>query len=419
MTVSVRIAQSDEELLEAARIDLTAFGLPFARTAEAMAALERSLTWRRTTTTYLAEFDGEPVGTARVYDFGLSLPGGAVVAVSGIGDLGVLPGFRGRGVFRALLERMLRDGTRRGHVAAVLYASEATIYGAFGFAPAARSKRVRVPVARARFRPDVQVAPGRTQVLDPEHWMDVLPDVYERALTRRAGEVTRSPELWTKVLSGSIGGDGHMGGDGAFVMVHRDPTGSPDAYARYSIEESWQPVGPQHSMEVHEVVAVDAPAELALWGSLLSLGLVQNIECWLPTDSPLFSALDDRWALGTTGEIDTLWVRVLDVRRAIAARRYRTPGALVLEVTDGASDGSSLGLRVSVTDRGGTCEVDEASGAAEMCCSLEELGGVWLGGGSFTTLAASGRILERRDGTAAVADALFGWSPLPGVTHDF
>jgi predicted acetyltransferase len=427
MTVKVRVTDGDDELLDAARIDLTAFGLPFRRTKEVAESLDRSLEWRRTTTTYLAELGGESVGTARVYDLALSLPGGSVVPVSGIGDVGVLPGSRGRGVFGELMRRMLDDGVERGHLAAVLYASEATIYGRFGFGPATRARRVRIPVARAALREDVSIAAGHAAVLEPAEWLGVLPTVYERSATRRGGEVNRSGEIWAKVLCDDgpapramPGGMGEApGADGRFCMVHRNPAGVAVAYALYSIHESWEPEGPAHSMTVDEVVAVDAASELALWQALFTVGLVQWIEVWVACDSPLLGALADRWAPLVTGEHDKLWLRILDPVAALAARRYRVPGEAVLTVGDGGPDGAPLTVNLSVASPGdvGTVVVDD--GPADVTLGTAELAEVVLGGGSLASLASIGRVTEARPGEAARVDAMLGWSPLPFVTHHF
>lgn len=444
MTVSVRVADDDDGLLEAARIDLTAFGLPFERTPRASESVRRSLAWRRRTTTYLADLDRAPVGTSRVYDMALSTPGAMSVPVSGIGDLGVLPGCRGRGVLRALVDRMLDDARERSDVAMVLYASEATIYGRFGFGPATRARRVGIPVSRAALRDDVSVAPGHTSILEPSEWLEVLPGVFERASLRRGGEVSRSSEIWTKVLCGSgpasaqvPGGLGETpGADGRFCMVHRGPTGEPLAYALYWVGESWEPEGPGHSMTVDELVAVDAASELALWRGLFSVGLVQHVTAWVPLDSPLLDALVDRWAPSVSGEHDKLWVRVVDPVAALSARRYRAAGEASIELIDPASGGRSSTLSLSVGQPGATAAVmvsDGGSGSTggaagtggaatsgpDVTLGPAELAQVWLGGGSLASLLALGRVTEGAPGSAARLDAMLGWSPLPGVTHDF
>lgn len=427
MTVSVRVAECDDDLLEAARIDLTAFGLPLPRTPRAVESFERSLTWRRRTTTYLAEVDGRAVGTARVYDMDLSTPGGMALGVSGIGDLGVLPGSRGSGVLRALVTRMLDDARAREHAGAVLYASEATIYSRFGFGPATRARRVSIPVARAAMRADVSIAAGHTEVLDAPEWFEVLPDLYERCATRRAGEVSRGPELWPDVLCGTGrtpgAGPGEWettpGADGRFCMLHRNPEGVAVAYGLYSIRESWEPVGPAHAMTVHEMLAVDMASELALWRALFAMSLVQHVDAWIPVDSPLLNALEDRWAPSVSGEHDKLWMRIVDPVTALSTRRYRAAGEVTVTLTDGGPVGEPVTVELSVTAAGGVGAAVVCDSPADVAMGVAELAEVLLGGGSLASLTSVGRVAEARPGEAARVDAMLGWSPLPYVTHAF
>ena len=427
MDVTLRIATSDDDLLEAARVDLGSFGLPFARGRGARAALRRSLGWRRTTTTYLAERDGAAVGTACTYYMELTTPGGAPVPVLGIGDVGVLPGHRGTGVFRSLIEEILAAVHESGRVAAVLHAAESTIYGRFGFGPATRGRRVTLPAHRSNLRADVVVASGHQELLEPQDWMEVLPEVYRRGIGRRGGELSRSTEIWDKVLCSPGGDDGLLAGgvleepgeSGLLALVHRGPGGEPAAYALYRIAESWQPEGPLHTMSVQEVVASDTASELAVWRALLSMDLVSAVETWLPVDAPLLAALEDRWAPSVSGEHDKLWVRLADPLRALASRHYRAQGDCVLEILGAAGEGQPLTLGLSVAAGGGHASVERSDRPAEITLGVAELAEVWLGGGSMQQLAALGRVVEQFPGAAGRLDALFGWSPLPWVTHDF
>jgi predicted acetyltransferase len=139
-------------------------------------------------------------------------------------------------------------------------------------------------------------------------------------------------------------------------------------------------------------------------------------------DGVLLDALADRWALRTVGEHDTLWVRLLDVPAALASRRYRVPGRLVLRVDPPLREGDAPPV-------GGVVELDVAAdgtvravpgGApADLRLGAAELASVWLGGGSLSSLAAVGRVEELTPGALPLADAMFGWSPLPRVTLEF
>ncbi|NEB76713.1 GNAT family N-acetyltransferase, partial [Streptomyces sp. SID14478] len=105
--------------------------------------------------------DGRPVGTAAAYSFELTLPGGVPVPAAGVSAVGVLPSHRRRGVLGELMRRQLADVRARGEFLAVLLASEAPIYGRFGYGPATGTARLTVPrhkaaltVPRAHRSPD-------------------------------------------------------------------------------------------------------------------------------------------------------------------------------------------------------------------------------------------------------------------------
>jgi predicted acetyltransferase len=357
---------------------------------------------------YLAEFDGEAVGAAGSFPFDLTLPGGSTVPVCGVSDVGVLPTHRRRGVLRALLTRQLDDAAAAGERAAVLSASEATIYGRFGFGTATRWRRVEVPTARARFRADAPVSGGRLRLVARDRAAGVLAEVYRRSVG--VGALSRTEAWWQVVL-----GDAELfiGGHRLHhVMVHEDTYGTTDAYAIYRIVEMWGDTGPAHHLVVTEIMGVDPAAELAVWRGLLDHDLVAELSAYLPADHLLFDVLDDPRALSAGGERDFLWLRPLDVEALLGARTYATDGRLVLEVGDATRPGTAGRYELRVDGGAGSCRRDDAA-TADLGLDVSELGSCLLGGTSFRRLVRAGRVRELTPGAAAAADARFGVAPLP------
>ena len=83
---------------------------------------------------------------------------------------------------------------------------------------------------------------------------------------------------------------------------------------------------------------------------------------------------------------DGLWVRLVDVGAALAARGYAEEGELVLEVEDAFCPWNDGRYRLDGT---------------------KTLGSTYLGGFSFADLLRAGRVEEVREGAIARADALF------------
>src|SRR5919199_2599006 len=106
---------------------------------------------------YAAYDDGAPVGTAADFPFRLTVPGGEVAA-GGVTWVAVLPTHRRQGVLTQLMRRELEDLHERGEPLAVLWASEAAIYGRFGYGMSAPHFEMNADKSRFAYRDD----PGRT-----------------------------------------------------------------------------------------------------------------------------------------------------------------------------------------------------------------------------------------------------------------
>src|SRR5262249_62239311 len=87
----------------------------------------------RTLTAYEGDY---AVGAAASYPFELTIPGGQLPA-AGVTWVGVLPTHRRRGVLTEMMRNQIEDVHERGEPLAILWASEAAIYGRFGYGVAA------------------------------------------------------------------------------------------------------------------------------------------------------------------------------------------------------------------------------------------------------------------------------------------
>jgi predicted acetyltransferase len=395
---------SGDELEAYYRVDDAAFGQPH---DPAHVAAKRPLV---TPGRFLvASVDGVDVGAAGSFPFDLTLPGGATVPVAGVSDVGVSPTHRRRGVLRALLHRVLDDATDRGEPAAVLNASEAVIYGRFGFGVATRWRRVQVDVRRVRWLPHLEDPVGGARMVPREHAAAVLTDVHDRAGAGRPGWLSRSPAWWGAVL-GDVGM--YLGGGPSMVVVHHDDRGRADGYAIYRVTPDWSSGSARSRLEVSELVAVDVPARLALWQHVLHHDLVAEVTAWVAPDDPLLDALADPRAVRTTYEGDQCWLRPLDVPRLLEGRTYQGTGTVVLDVRDGLRPHGSGRYVLDVGADGATCGRDAAA-TADLTLEVAELGALVLGGGSARRAARVGRVHELRAGAAAAVDALFALDPLP------
>lgn len=393
---------SGEELRTFYRIDSTAFGEtldePHVVAKRPLVDPGRFL---------IASVDGVDAGAAGTFPFDLTLPGGAAVPVAGIADVGVLPTHRRRGVMRALVDRMLDDSAARGEAAAVLNASEAAIYGRFGFGIATRWRRLHVDTRTARLRDPHRT--GEVRIVTKEEAARLLPTAYERTGAGRPGWLSRSQRWWDAVL-----GDTRMylgGGDGTF-LVHLDADGEPDGFAIYGVDLDWSSGTGEGRLDVSDLVATDPGARLDLWRVLLEHDLVHKVVAGVPVDDPILDALVDPRSLQTVYEGDQLWIRPLDVERLLSSRRYRAEGEVVFDVRDPTRPRTTGRYRLAARATGAECARDDDA-PPDLTLDVAELGSLVLGGGSARRLARVGRIQEDVPGAAEVVDALFGVDPLP------
>ena len=99
--------------------------------------------------TWAAVDDGAIVGCAGVFSQAMTVPGGGTAPTAGVTLVGVLPTHRRRGILRELMARILDQAVERGEVLSTLFASQAAIYGRFGFGHAAGHLSFDVALAHA------------------------------------------------------------------------------------------------------------------------------------------------------------------------------------------------------------------------------------------------------------------------------
>ena len=114
---------------------------------------------------------------------------------------------------------------------------------------------------------------------------------------------------------------------------------------------------------------------------------------------------------------DGLWLRVLDVPAALAARRYAAPIDVVLEIDDARIPANTGRWRVVGSPDAATCT--KTDDPADLAVDMQALGSAYLGGASLVDLAAAGKVTEIRPGTLVPASLGFGWHVTPSTIEVF
>jgi predicted acetyltransferase len=370
----------------------------------------------------LAAFDGPaPVGVTMCHSFQLSVPGGDVLPAAGVTFVAVMPTHRRRGVLNSLMRRQLADVGERGEPLAILWASESVIYGRYGYGRASWSlnftlKRGEGALTRAAAAAASPERSGvRLRLAEPQAVLPELAKVYDEVLPSRAGFFARSDAWWRRL---TYDPPEHRGGSGPLRCVLAEDDHGPRGYALYSARDTWSDFLPENVLTVRELMATDPAASGALWTDLLSRDLTTEFRLRdRPVDDPLLYQLADPRRT-RPAMVDALWVRLIDVPRALAGRRYASPVDVVIEVRDELRPANAGRWRLTTARDGDTgpglaASCEPASGPADLALDVTDLGAAYLGGTRLGALAGADLVSELRPGAVRALSAALAWDPAP------
>ncbi|MFJ3228933.1 GNAT family N-acetyltransferase [Streptomyces sp. NPDC086783] len=361
----------------------------------------------------LGAFDGgRCVATFRSFPQELTAVGGTAVPAHAITNVTVTPTHRRRGLLTRMMARDLTAAKERGDVVATLIAAEYPIYGRYGFGPATTAAEWTVDVPRTGLDPrwSGPADGGRIDLVDGEDVRKAGPELHDRLRRVQPGAVSRDARWW-QANTGALVLDRAPWTE-PFYAVYRSASGEVEGMVSYESDDNWGDVKqPLNTASVNWLIAVTPAAERALWEYLCSIDWITRVKTgWRAPDDLLPHLLPDPRAARITTQADWLWVRILDVVRALEARTYAGTGSLVLEVTD--RDGLSAGrYLLHAAPDGASCA--STTRDAELTLDVRELASLWLGDESAVRLAALGRVREERAGAASLADALLRTSRRP------
>jgi predicted acetyltransferase len=361
-----------------------------------------------------AAYEGDLfVGTAADVPLTLTVPG-AELPAAGVTFVGVLPTHRRRGILNQLMRTELDAIVARGEPLAILWSSEEPIYGRYGYGMATVRISIEAERDRMRFRGDPTPF-GRVRLVDEEEAARILPPIYERVRRERPGMFTRSEAWWREYRLPDP--EHHRDGAGPRYFAVLELDGADEAYARYRVKDDWQDGITASSLRVIEAVATSPLADRELWRYLFGVDLVQKIQCFLlPVDHPLFLLVTEPRRLRPRAG-DGLWLRIVDVQRALSERTYAAVGAVSLELADAFLPANAGVWRLEVS--GGEARVSPSDDEPELRLDVADLGSAYLGGFTFAQLARALRVEELAEGALERADDLFRTRSAPWCPEIF
>jgi predicted acetyltransferase len=359
---------------------------------------------------------GRWVATLRTLERSITVPGvdgsTEVLAADALTGVTVAATHRRRGLLRTMLTDSLRAARDRGDAVSILIAAEWPIYGRFGYAPATLSARYKLE--RIRRGSTVPGDVARVRQVDRDEFAATAPAVFAAVRRRRAGQVDRDGFWWDR----SHGRDGWPPPESPAhnYVVHDGPDG-PDGLLSWSATREAPLLPPRSAVDTSTPFGANDVADRDLWAYLTGLDLVDEIDLWGPVDPSVRWLLGDARTLLTTGVVDYLWLRLLDVPAALAARRYATAGELVLELVDDSEVSVAGRYRLTADANDATCEPTRSE--PDLVLTQRALASVYLGGFTLRDQHITGVIEEHSPGALARADAMFATALAPWNSTGF
>jgi GNAT superfamily N-acetyltransferase len=340
-------------------------------------------------------------GVYGVFPMTLPIPGPDTglrqVRCAGLTWVGVHPDHRRKGVLTAMMRHHLeRVHEEAGTHVSALHASEAAIYGRYGYGLASlelevslsRGATLRAPHLEA---PAAEVTTSLAAASDPDvparmracHLASAglgsvvgEPGYYARICTQLPEEL-RDKEPW-RVL-----------------FARRD--GVETGFAMFRRTHKWERARPAGELSVWAMVG-DPAAQLALLRRLVDFDLIGTVKvATVGIEDPLLSWAGGPRATSDVATYDSLWMRLVDLPEALQDRTWSAPCDVVVEVADPFATWNDGRWRIRA-EESGEATVEATGADADLSLSVEALGAAYLGGGNLVAMQRAGLVAERRRG---------------------
>lgn len=312
-------------------------------------------------------------------------------------DVTVQPTHRRRGLMSAMMKHDLAQAYERGDVFAALTATDARLYARFGFGVSATARKLEFNTG-----PGFELATksaGSVVFAEPEQATQLRRTIFNEFHRQQFFSIERPATYWRQGFDWS-----EMRPKPERAAVHLDDTGRADAVVQFRVEDD--------HIWVRDLLGLNINAELEL---LRLLGLIEGINklVWPRCHNarhPLTWALADHRVVKTVAEYDTVWVRILDVVRALEARHFDNDGTTSFTVQDPLGEVSGT-YHLEVSD--GVAHVERGTGPAPITIPLSALAAIYSDLAHPFELQAAGAIEGDQEQLATLGH-LFK-KDLPGI----
>ncbi len=407
MAIEIRSCKDREEVDQYGKV----VAYVFAESDKDALATEMSGTQPDWTT--CAWVDGKMATTMGTFPFTVRL-NGAPVHMGGVTAVGTLPQFRRKGLLRQVMGLGFNQMRERGQSIAILWASMSAIYQRFGYGSASSDVKYSFDPRFAGFALP-QEPTGRVELMEKEDAYPVIKQIYIQYATPRNLHIHRSSILWDVGTLRPAKKDQPV-----YIGVYRNGDGEARGHIVYNTKSADSPdPGPDQVLNVKDFVYLDMDAFRGLWEYIRGHDLVGrvNIRGAFGEDDPARDLLMEPRMLNRKVN-DGIWMRIVDVEKAIPQRPYGGRGALVFEIQGDTMCPWNEGAWEMETS-GTVTEVHKSSRQPQLSMPINSLASLMSGHRSATALARIGLITAHDDRALPVADELFHTVYPPNCPNGF
>ncbi len=329
----------------------------------------------------------------------MSLPGGSVVPIAGLTWVGVHPDSRRRGVLNAMMTDHLARTRDAGTAISALHASEAAIYGRYGYGIAVLTHQVDL---------------GRGTTFTAPHLEDEVAGITTQLLTMSDPGVAERMRACQVVHAGAFPGT-IVGSADFFSLMSLEPPeqlrdkerrrvifairdGEDVGFTGLRREHKWQSARPSGTVVVGTFTGGPA-ARLALARRVVDLDLMGTTKLEnIGVDDPILGWVGGPRGTGDIKTWDSTWVRLVDLAAAWPLRAYEPTATWSSRSRTATHRGTPARWRLTASAGSGSAE--RTAAAADVTLDVHVLGAGFLGHGIGGLLRA-GLVREHRPGAYA------------------
>ena len=356
------------------------------------------------------------IGTGGADSYWLTVPGGELVPMAGVAYMTTSVTHRRQGAFSNMMTYIHDAARERGDVISGLWASQSHLYGRFDYGLSINSYDWEIDPSFGEFShfpaANANNADIKVSFIDADEAEVVLPGIYERMHRQTTGSVNRTSGRWRYQLFDEE--RVRQGASPLFFAVCEE-AGEQTGYVSYRMRR--QGDSDMGTLEVVEQVSATEVAHAAIWRFLLDFDLVGNITAInRPSDDSLWWMLSDPRRLRRKSH-DALWVRLLDIPKALEARTYNSDGILKIGLVSDVQPESAGTYVIEIDDSRGS--VKKTTDKPDVVMTPADLSALYLGGISSGPLFEAGRINEITTGSLAKLTGMFNTDSAPWCAHYF